>query len=145
MTVGKRRSVGRSMSRTTPSARSRNELAGTPERSGRTPVIIMTWLGMVSMTGRDRAFGYHVPPSRRATRFGVSEGSSSSGLMPSVTSTYTRVREGPPGVPAAAGAAAREAPAAADSTTAAPPPPASRRKVRREVVGALIGPPPPLQ
>ena len=36
--------------------------AGTPFRAGRTPVIIITWLGMVSITGNDRAAGYQVPP-----------------------------------------------------------------------------------
>ena len=32
-------------------------LAGTLLRSGRTPVIIITWLGIVSMIGSDEARG----------------------------------------------------------------------------------------
>ena len=57
MTVLTLMSEGRSMSRTSPIARSKIEFAGTPERSGRTPVIIITWLGMVSITGIDEARG----------------------------------------------------------------------------------------
>ena len=35
----------------------RSRSPGTPVRSGRTPVIIITWLGMVSITGIDLARG----------------------------------------------------------------------------------------
>ena len=60
-------------------------LAGTPFRAGRQPVIIITWLGMVSITGNERAAGYQVPASRMAFRLAIS--SISPGLHPSTTRT----------------------------------------------------------
>ncbi len=87
MTVGKCRSSGRSRSRIVCSARSNTELAGTPLRSGRTPVIIITWFGMVSITGSDLARGKLVPLSRSAASRGVAEAVISPGLQPSTTST----------------------------------------------------------
>ena len=68
-------------------ARSKIWLAGTPVRSGRTPVIIITWLGMVSITHSDAVSGKFSPPWRSACRFGVSPGVISSGRQPSTTST----------------------------------------------------------
>ena len=58
-------------SRTAPSSAVEDALAGTPLRSGRTPVIIITWLGMVSITGSERAFGYHVPAVAQRLEVGV--------------------------------------------------------------------------
>ncbi len=90
-------------------------------RSGRIPVIIMTWLGSVSITGSDRAEGNAVPCSRSRYRVGVVAGVISSGRNPSTTSTYTRGR-GARSAPSAGRAAAL------DSTTAAEVPVATRRK-----------------
>jgi hypothetical protein len=59
-------------------------LAGTPFRAGRHPVIIITWLGMVSITGSERAAGYQVPVSRSSATRGIS--SISPGRQPSTTS-----------------------------------------------------------
>ncbi len=59
--------------------------AGTPLRSGRTPVIIMQWFGMVSITGTERAFGKCMPASRSADTLAII--GSSSGRQPSTTST----------------------------------------------------------
>ena len=49
-------------------------LAGTPVRSGRTPVIIITWLGMVSITTAYAASGAARPPHAARARVGVSSG-----------------------------------------------------------------------
>ena len=74
------------MSLAAPSAGSKTELAGTPDLSGRTPVIIMTWLGIVSITGSDLAAGKLVPSARSAAAGGQG-GVISSGRQPSTTRT----------------------------------------------------------
>ena len=79
--------------------------------TSRTPVIIITWLGMVSMTGIDVARGWCRPAPRSASRFGISPLSISSGRQPSTTSTYARFRVRDPA------AAAPSRPTAVLSTT----------------------------
>lgn len=123
ITVSARRSRGRSRVRISPVARSNTVLAGTPLRSGRTPVIIITWFGMVSMTGMEEARGSRSPLPRSAARFGVRPLSISSGRHPSITSAYARLRTRDA---AAAGAVA------ARLEKSRPAPPALRR-VRRPV------------
>src|SRR3954465_7158930 len=100
-------------------------LAGTPSWAGRQPVIIITWLGMVSITGSERAAGYQVPPSRSASRLAIS--SISPGRQPSTTIPHARF----------VGVAAWAAPRLLEKARVAPDTPATLRTVRRSVMGVI--------